>query len=605
MRAYLAIAVGDPGTRIPPAVLAAARLAIGDAVPVPAELWRREEWISSGHRVALLAWSNEPAGGALPEPLLETGDRALGYAGYLGDRKRDEDLLLTADDPDAVVDTLGGVFSVFRADPGGFTALTSITRACPVYHAEAGGLRFAGTRAILVHLAARAAETGLVRSEPDYDVLGLQCMVRHGFYVSDGTPFRGVSAVPNAGGFTARTGGPARVTARPLPEPGPVPRSRRAARRAIEPLAEALLAACEPFRGYDRPVRLALSGGRDSRLIAAALYARDIPFLGATHGFADHPDVVLSKRVADLLGAEWTCDYTVPDENAAITVPHPVLRCLDVVRMCEGMNSGYEDVHTFAPYDPEPRSSGSGGERLRGGFLTDTADLSPAGVEKRLKTIFAAQDHLMTPAARERARPDHERWLERSRTEGLDVLDKLHMFYRTGRWLAGSHTAVLMKWAYHHPFLDARVVREALALPVEWRLTEEPVHLLIRRLAPQLADVPFDARRWRFESDGPRSRWERAAWRARAPLPATGVTFGFNWRRKYGAEFAAAAREHILDGPSQLWEIVDRSAVEPMLHEVPPRRPSQAWNLLSLSILLSNRWREPSPDLPPVTIPVG
>ncbi|MGH3390128.1 MAG: hypothetical protein ACRDOO_14765, partial [Actinomadura sp.] len=85
MRAYLAIAVQRPGASISAALLDAARRAIGEAVPVPGDRWRTVEWRSADGGVALLAWSNEPAGGALTEPLVSDGDRALGYCGYLGE----------------------------------------------------------------------------------------------------------------------------------------------------------------------------------------------------------------------------------------------------------------------------------------------------------------------------------------------------------------------------------------------------------------------------------------------------------------------------------------------------------------------------------------
>ena len=604
MRAYLALAALRPGTPVPPIVLDAARRVIRDALPVPVDRWRTAEWHSPDRGVALLTWSNEPEDAGLPDPLIASEARALGYCGHLGERKRDEELLLSSDDLGMAADSLGGVFSAFRADARGIEATTSLSRACPVYHAEAGGVALVGTRAILVHLTARTAETGLSHPAPSYDVLGLQTMVRHGFFVSDETPFRGVTAVPNAAAIIARRGSVPKIVERGLPCPGPIPRSRSEARERIEPLAEALLAACLPVRDHDRPLRLALSGGRDSRLIAAALAAQGIPFVGATHGFADHPDVVLSRRVADALGAEWMCDFATPREDDTVQVRHPVLRAHDIVRMCEGMNSAYEQVNGWSAYDPQPRSSGSGGERLRGGFLTDQDDVSPAGVDKRLQVIFFAQRGLLTPAANERAREHHDHWYERARADGMDVLDKLHMFYKTGRWLAGSHTATLMNWPYYHPFLDQRVVREALALPAEWRYTEEPVHLLLERMAPQLSHIPFDGKRWRFERTRPRRPWQWRAWQGRAPMPETGGTAGFNWRRRYGQELAAAMRDQILGSPPELWDIVDRTKIVRILDEVPPRKASQAWHLITLSVLLSGMWREPAPALPSVPVPI-
>ncbi|MFB4303133.1 hypothetical protein [Actinomadura sp. NTSP31] len=65
---------------------------------------------------------------------------------------------------------------------------------------------------------------------------------------------------------------------------------------------------------------------------------------------------------------------------------------------------------------------------------------------------------------------------------------ELYLYYRTGRWIVGSHTATLMNAPYYHPFFDNRVVREALGLAPEWRRSEFPFYLLIRELAG-LADV--------------------------------------------------------------------------------------------------------------------
>lgn len=602
MRACLAVSARDPEQKITHEVLATARWAIAEAVPAPADRWRTAEWISPDGGTALLAWSNEPEEDPFPEPLLTSGDRVLAYCGYLGG-KGDADLLLTGETPAGDLDDLGGCFSVFRAGPGGIEAATSVTRACPVYYAEAGGLRFAASRALLAHLAARAAATGRSRPAPAYDVMALQSMVRHGFFVSDETPFEGVRAVPNAAAFVARRGRAAEIVRRPLPEQGPRPRGRGEARERVEPLAEALLAAVEPFRRHDRPMRLALSGGRDSRLIAAACHAADVPFFGAVHGLPESPDVVLAQRVAGVLGVE--CEVTLDRRRSgAVVVGHPLRRAHALVRMCEGMNSAYEGVNRWAPFDPEPRSSGSGGERLRGGFLTDQKDLTRAGVHRRLKTIFLAQREFLSEDANAHAQRFHDEWADRYERDGLDVLDKLHMFYKTGRWLAGSHTATLMNWAYYHPFLDNRVARAALALPVEWRLSEEPAALVMEMLAPRLRDVPFDGRRWRFEERRPRSLRAWPGWRRRAAPPARGAA-GFNWRRSYGPELADVFREHILDGPPELFSILDRGAVERRLAEVPPRRPGQSWHLLSLSVLLSGLWREPEPtDLPDIEVPV-
>ncbi|GAA2452292.1 hypothetical protein GCM10010191_83230 [Actinomadura vinacea] len=604
MRAYLAIAVTDRTERIPSHVLDAARAAITVAVPVPRERWRIAEWRTPDAAVALLAWSNEPEGEPFPEPLLASDGRVLGHCGYLGGPD-DATRLLAAADMGARADGVGGCFSAFRADPGGFVAVTSITRTCPVYHAEAAGLRFAASRALLAHLPARAALTGSVHPEPAYDVMALQAMVRHSFFASDETPFEGVSALPNAGTLTARIGSLAMVRERGLPEAGPAPRGRREAAERIAPLAEAMMAAVRPFARHDRPVRLALSGGRDSRLIAAACHAAGVPFLGATHGLDGDPDVVIAQRVAAALGVE--CEVTLDrEEHGAVITRHPVRRAHGIVRMCEGMNSAYEGVNRWAAFDPEPRSSGSGGERLRGGFLTNQADLSPDGVRRRLKTVFLAQEDLLSPEANAIARKRYEYWCARyedaGEEEGVEILDRLHMFYKTGRWLAGPHTAALMNWAYYHPFLDNRVVRAALALPARWRMSEEPAAMLVRMFAPALRDVPLQGGRWRYELSRPGRVREWPGWMRRA-TPKAHRAPAFNWRRSYDEATADLLRDRIMAAPPDLFALLDEERLKKRLAEVPPSRPHQTWSLLTLTTLLSGAWREPEPVLPEITVP--
>lgn len=54
-----------------------------------------------------------------------------------------------------------------------------------------------------------------------------------------------------------------------------------------------------------RPVVVPLSGGLDSRLLAAGLAARNHEVVGFTFGRSGHPDVEVSREVADRLGIRW------------------------------------------------------------------------------------------------------------------------------------------------------------------------------------------------------------------------------------------------------------------------------------------------------------
>ena len=65
-------------------------------------------------------------------------------------------------------------------------------------------------------------------------------------------------------------------------------------------MAEGLVAAVAHLADAGQPVELSLTGGKDSRLIAAALVKAGVPVVARTHGFADHPDVVVAAEIARL-----------------------------------------------------------------------------------------------------------------------------------------------------------------------------------------------------------------------------------------------------------------------------------------------------------------
>ncbi|MFC4909506.1 asparagine synthase-related protein [Actinomadura gamaensis] len=602
MRVYLAMAGKERRGRIDPLVLAVARRAVEEAVPVPPEALEAVEWVAPDGGVALLGWSNEPKAPLLPPVMQAREGRHAGYCGYLADRE-DEEPLLAKDDLLATTAGLGGVFSVFRADADGVEAATAMARVCPVYHAEAGGVRIVGSRALLVHLVARAALTGRADPAVDLDLEALHPLVRHGFFTNDDTPFRGVRALP-AGSVLRATRGDGTVVRRP-PEPDPREGRGKDGVELIKPLAGALVAAAAPLARHGVPVNLALSGGRDSRLMAAVLKAAGVPFTATTHGFADDPDVVLAERVAAALGIEHTVDLTVPDRGRdAVAVQHPFARAHDLIRMCEGMNSAYESVNRYRPFEVVPKTSGSGGETLRGGFLYDQDDITPDGMRGRVRLIFHAAERIMTPEADERAAADHRPWAERADVDGFDVLDKLYLYFRTGRWIVGSHTATLMNSPYYHPFFDNRVVREAVALSPKWRCSEYPLFHLLETLAPALASIPPEGKRWRFDRDRPPRLIGRRAWKAREALVPEGRTAGFNWRVSYDPAFRDLLQEQIMDGPQELFGIVDRAAVRDALRDAPGRWAKQIWHVYTLSVLISGEWRKPLPELPQVSIPI-
>ena len=92
-------------------------------------------------------------------------------------------------------------------------------------------------------------------------------------------------------------------------------------------------------------VELSLTGGKDSRLIAAALTAAQVPFRARTHGFASHPDVIVAAMIPSKLGIEHV--VTEPRPAAPERAPDEadvLARLRSAVLVSDGMLSAFENV---------------------------------------------------------------------------------------------------------------------------------------------------------------------------------------------------------------------------------------------------------------------
>lgn len=574
MRVYLGLAAKRQS--IDPRVLDRVRSVIETAFPVPSEVIRGQEW--HGRGVSLFGWTNEPDDSRLPSLLHEDGGRIVGLNGHLADPADVRRL------PDHDV---GGCFSAWVARDGELTASTAINRVCPVFYTETDDLHIVGSRALLVHLAAQRDD------RIGYDVLALQTMIRQGFFLSDETPYKNVSALRPSSRVDVR-GGSRTITETPLPEAAPAPTAKRHKQRAIDELAEALLATVAPLRQAQEPVNLALTGGRDTRILAALLHAAKVPFRVTTNGLDTHPDVILARQIA----AELKVEHTViaPPQTAqkdAVLVEHPLARAWETLRTCEGMTSAYESIVGYLPYSGKPTMSGQSGETLRAGSLNLLqTDLSDKALLRRINNTFYKDEKLFTTEANEHARELAKPW--QARKNRLEALDHIYIWYKVGRWQASARAGSLRRGDPVRPFLDNRVARAALSLDQSWRLSEEVIYSLILRFAPQLRDVRIEGKPWRF-ADGLKKRWP---WEHLPPehLPTVKTGGGWSWRTSPGEALTDVLRRQVLDHLDVLEPIVNPDEVRALFADPAVKKPGTAWHLYTVSTLLTGLYPGKEPE---------
>jgi hypothetical protein len=465
------------------------------------------------------------------------------------------------------------------ADESGLDARTGLTRVDPVYLTEVPGAVVVSDRASWA--AAVAGRLG----EPDPVMVA--AFLSLGYPVGAATPFRGVRALGAQQRVTV-TGGRLVLTGT---------RDERTKTGSYDQVAAALVDAVRPLGEPSVPVELSLTGGKDSRLIAAALTAAKVPFVARTHGFASHPDVIVAAMIASRLGVEHV--VTQPRAPASEQAPEQAFDEADVlarlrsaVLVSDGMLSAFENVGRPDPQaTAEPvQTGGHGGELLRGGYAPAAwSNRSPARAwsEARGAELFrrmvTRRLGLLRPVPASAYLASLAPFAATLPRGPLRTLDDFYLVNRAGRWSAAARQAYLIRETLIQPFFSDPVVRAARAVPLPDRITDRLHRGVLAALCPELLDLPLAGSEWK---SGPRTPPVRAA---DATDPARGGAP--DWRRAYGDQMARLLRDYALDlgAAGEMFGLVRRSAAERALR--PPQQDSHAaWALATLAALLSGDW---------------
>ena len=459
-------------------------------------------------------------------------------------------------------------------DGGPVGARTSVTRVDPVYLTEVPAAVIVADRATWAAWTASRLD--------DHDPRQLCALLSPGFPLGSVTPFAGVHAVGPSTTLQLLNGA---VTRRSVPlAPGGATAGGATAggapgSRGAREVAAALVAAVAPLRDAGEPVELSLTGGKDSRLIAAALVKAGVPVVARTHGFDDHPDVVVAAEIARRLGIEHiVATPTAPGQRVDV-----LGRIRATVLVADGMLSAFENVGRPDPAAaPALTAGGHGGELLRGGYAETAGRPAAAGGIRR--ALSPARRAARSAELLRRLTTKHlglirrgpatayvaslAPWTASLARHPLHALDDFYLVNRAGRWSAAARQAYLLRERLAQPLFDDRVVLAARAVPLAERVSGALTAAVLAELSPELADVPL----------------------AGKPDPARAP---FDWRRQYGETVATFLRGYILDLglTGGLFDVVSQPAAEKLL--TPPHADrATVWALATAACLVSGDYRK-------------
>jgi len=368
-------------------------------------------------------------------------------------------------------------------------------------------------------------------------------------------------------------------------------------------VAEALVAAVAHLGDAGRPVELSLTGGKDSRLVAAALVAAGVPVVARTHGFADHPDVVVAAEIARRLGIE----HIVRTPAAPGQQVDVLGRIRATVLVADGMLSAFENVGRPDPAaSPVVTAGGHGGELLRGGYA-ETAVGRPGAVGGLRAALGPARRAARSVELLRRLTTKHLGLLRRGPAAGyvasltpwttalargpLVALDDFYLVNRAGRWSAAARQAYLIRENLVQPLFDEHVVAAARAVPLVDRVSGALSATVLAELCPAITNIPLAGK-----PPTPKAQ------------PPTGAAMGaahasFDWRRQYGETIASFLHDYTLDlgAAAGLFDVVSRPAAEKIL--APPHADrATVWALATLACLLSGDYRRARDASPHLTV---
>jgi hypothetical protein len=496
-------------------------------------------------------------------------------------------------------DDLLGIFVVLSLDADGRGAVvTDPIGLHPLYRAEVPGMAVVSPRARLV---ARLVSSG----RPARDALAAGELAFCGYPFDRRSGFEGVELVPLGARLdVSRTG----IALRPRPPPW----RRLLAADPLEAIAEAhadVRTSIHAALAYPVSHRiLELSGGKDSRLLLAAVVADGVAdqFEYRTYGSQDLPDVQIARRLTERLGLpHWAgIDAGVERrtrarrERLAAAYPDVPVRELMLrlnVGAWDGMRLAWQIEFNDPPEGDRVTLSGLVGETLSTNYGASTGLRNHAD----LRQLLLVRMKFGSAGLLRRDLQEHYReQLLAVAYDGFgrrdppqDVIDALFMRARQRRWFGQTQEADVRARVF--PLYSPIGLRLAFTLGPRDRHRMWIYDQLYERTCPQLLDEPFAGKGWPHDvvPDRTREPWfprlrPLRRGQVKEPTPSAGI----ETRRRAEQTDREVMRRYLLgDRSNPVHDLLDRRATETAIAGfglLPEREKAQLYGALTAAIWL-------------------
>ncbi|TNC59052.1 asparagine synthase-related protein [Rubellimicrobium roseum] len=522
-------------------------------MPYLPPIYDRSAQIWANGNLAIISWAKQgiPGEGAFTE----LGGSVLSVAGHLGQVDSAASMareLARSPKAPSLNRSYGGTAAFIWAQPDlrQLTGWTTMPSVVPLFHSGMNpDYHVIGARPMLVHFAARQMASASLREQY------LSEMLASGYSLTGETVFEGVRRVALDDAIVIKPDSVS-AAAHPVATPG----------EADRPLTELAtdygdLLVQAASREPVRPRLFRLSGGKDSRLVAAAL-SRLGPIEAVTDGVTGSGETVIAAEVARAGGFDHRIQFTNDEDRSLLA------SALYFNRLTEGLTShdpkNHREVLTF---NADRELVTGQGELHKGGYARVNAG-NDDPFHHLGSRLFDRQ--LVSPEVLATAQSALRSWRERRMplfTEPKSVLYWSYVDFRLGHWYMNRY----MQWdGRHHlmmPLLDDRVSLFLATVPLKHKMREHLVYETVKSLNPSLAQIPLYEDRWACRSVMSKVRQEIADLIA---APANEKANKVPARKGPSPQHVAAdfilsssRRDHVREAVStEMWDQLERFATK-------------------------------------------
>ncbi|MEM8790136.1 MAG: hypothetical protein AAGE80_00860 [Pseudomonadota bacterium] len=383
-----------------------------------------------------------------------------------------------------ITESLGGMHSIFATRSDGAVVFRSKPACSSAYYGRGRGFIIACNRPTIV---APLLCSGI---EPAY----LEWLIATGFPLDDTTPYQGVKCLLGHQALRIR-GSCTDLVSYTLAGQGSRCRGDAVTAERQTDFENELLRASAAVSRFKR-VELRLSGGKDSRLIAAALAHQRLDVDAHTRGTSEDADI--ATEIARIAG--FPIHRSIA-EHRAEDVDHFEEQALEAISWSDGLIEFETHVALERPEALSPGQDGIifGHSHLqKGGFAKSMAATSPEKAQETLRRSYIPRE--LEPRHQERFLAPIAHLFDPKRYAApIDMLYEPYSLFRIGRYIEPLYLKLARFQVPIFPLNDERFFLACSRMNRHHRTREIACHAAVNAFSPAMLGIPFYQDKWRFE----------------------------------------------------------------------------------------------------------